>query len=125
MLHFLIDWDTVRAHKDIKKAQNIAWDDQAWRLSVIFLNLWDRKYSEAIKNITRIKKFPLNIITGLNVEKFNNGIYKKNKDRTEILFWNAVIAKKMIADLGKFKFYKEKYCAWNNDQLLVDFLNKI
>lgn len=125
VLYFLLEWDTQNARKNINKAKWIAWNDQAWRVSLIFLDIWDWYYDEALKNIKCLKLFPNDKTFWESIELFNTGVLKKFPDRYELIFWNALISKKIINNMEKFHKYKKEFLSIPNvNETLKDFITK-
>lgn len=125
VINFLMDFNTERARKSIKRAQWFAWDDQAWRASLIFLDLFDWRYKEAIEQIKKMKKYTLYQNTGLSILHFNNSLLKTNPEFNILLFWNAVVSKLFLKNWKKYKYYKDIFLAQSNDDELRQFLNDI
>lgn len=109
IIYFLIDFRTEKARKIIKSAQWYSGENQSWRASLVFLDLYDWEYKKAFENIRKIKKYKLDFGTGRSIEIFNNGILINKPEKNILYFWNAVVSKLFLKDLKKFKSYKELF----------------
>lgn len=125
MLYFLQSFNTLEPKNILNKAKYVAGSDQTWRLDLVFLYLWDWQNEDAINEIKKFKKHCLTRKACLSAIEFNEWIIQKFPDKKQLLFWSAVIAKKIAKDNKNFHKYKCLYLETTPERILKDFIDEL